>query len=192
MNTKALITTLAILGSASSLAVASPSTQYSASASWSYGTPVRTYPAPTPVRTVRGWHYAPPVRTVVRNRYESDWTSSNGWGYQQPRATLLADGLTYNAGEYRKDIVLQGRGRFNALTLNAEGGRTFIEVVKIEFMGGAVQTIPVNRSLCNDESLTFDLDGNDRAINRIFVYRHDGPDRSTAFRSQGEFSVTGL
>jgi hypothetical protein len=189
MNTKALITTLAILGSASSLAVASPSTQYSASASWSYRTPVRTYPAPTPVR---GWGYAPPVRTVARDRHNSDWSSSNGWGYQQPRGTILADGLTYNAGEYRKDIVLQGRGRFNALTLNAEGGNNFIEVVKIEFMGGAVQTIPVNRALCNDESMTFDLDGNDRAINRIFVYRHDGPDRSTAFRSQGEFSVTGL
>jgi len=189
MNTKALITTLAILGSASSLAVASPSSQYSASASWSYGTPVRTYPA---ARTVRGWNYAPPVRTVVRNRHDYDWTSSNGWGYEQPRATVLADGLTYNAGEYRKDIVLQGRGRFNTVALNAEGGSTFIEVVKIEFMGGAVQTIPVNRNLCNDESMTFDLDGNNRAINRILVYRHENPDWSTASRSHGEFSVIGL
>ena len=189
MNTKALITTLAILGSASSLAVASPSTQYSASASWSYRTPVRTYPAPT----VRGgWNYAPPVRTVARTRHNSDWTSSNGWGYQQPRATILADGLTYNAGEYRKDIALQGR-RFNTVMLNADGGNTFIEVVKIEFNdGGAVQTIPVNRALCNDESMTFDVDGNNRPINRIFVYRHDGPDRSTQVRSQGEFSVTAL
>jgi hypothetical protein len=190
MNTKALITTLAILGSASSLAVASPSTQYSATASFSYRTPVRTYPAPTGL-TVRGWSYSP-VRTVVRDRHESDWTSSNGWGYRQPRATLLADGLTYNAGEYRKDIALQGR-RLNSVMLNAEGGSTFIEVVKIEFNdGGAVQTIPVNRALCNDESMTFDVDGSNRPINRIFVYRHDGPDRSTQFRSQGEFSVTGL
>jgi hypothetical protein len=55
-----------------------------------------------------------------------------------------------------------------------------------------VQTIPVNRALCNGESMTFDVDGNNRPINRIFVYRHDGPDRSTQFRSQGEFSVTGL
>ena len=188
MNIKALITSLAVLGSASSLAVASPSTQYSASASWSYRTPVRTYRAPAPM--ARGWNY--PVRTVVRDRRDNDWTSSNGWGYQQPRATLLADGLTYNAGEYRKDIALQGR-RFNTVMLNAEGGSTFIEVVKIEFNdGGAVQTIPVNRALCNDESMTFELDGNHRPINRIFVYRHDGPDRSTQVRSHGEFSVTAL
>jgi hypothetical protein len=191
MNTKALITTLAILGSASSLAVASPSTpstQFSASASWSYRTPVRTYPAPA--HAARGWSYTP-VRTVVRDRRDNDWTRSNGWGYQ-PRGTLLADSLSYNAGEYRKDILLQGR-RFDTVTLNAEGGNTFIEVVKIEFLdGGPVQTIPVNRALCNDESMTFDVDGNHRPINRIFVYRHDGPDRSTQFRSQGEFSVIGM
>ena len=140
----------------------------------------------------RGWSYPTPVRTVVRDRHNSDWTSSNGWGYQQPRARILADGLVYNAGEYRKDIALQGRS-LNTVMLNAESGSTFIEVVKIEFNdGGGVQTIPVNRALCNGESMTFDVDGNNRPINRIFVYRHDGPDRSTQFRSQGEFSVTGL
>lgn len=187
MNTKALITTLAILGSASSLAVASPSKQYSASVSWSYHTPVRTYPAP-----VRTWNYGTPVRTVVRDRHDSDWSRGYGWGYQQPRELLLADGLVYSAGEYRKDIALQGRA-LNTVMLNAEGGSTFIEVVKIEFNdGGPVQTIPVNRALCNGESMTFDVDGYNRPINRIFVYRHDGPDRSTQFRSQGEFSVTGL
>ena len=50
MNTKALITTLAVLGSTSSLAMAHPAPQPSISAtarvSWNTGAPVGAYPAP--------------------------------------------------------------------------------------------------------------------------------------------------
>ena len=40
-------------------------------------------------RTARDhrWTYAPPVRTVVRDRYDGDWTSSNGWGYLRGKET---------------------------------------------------------------------------------------------------------
>jgi hypothetical protein len=199
MNTKALITVLALVGSTSSLAMARPATQYSASASarasWSIAAPVRVTAAPT-VRDHRVT-YVPPAPVVIRHvapRYDRDsnWTSSTGWGYRQPRATILADGLTYNTGEYRKDIVLEGRGRFNTLVLNEQGGCNFIKEVRIEFLGGAVQSIPVNRNLTGNQSMTFELDGTDRPINRIFVYRDDGALLHVGSPSDGEFTVTAL
>ena len=122
---------------------------------------------------------------------DSDWDRRGGYG-SQPRETLLADGLTYNTGEYRKDIVLEGRGRFNAVTLHEEDGRNFIKEVRIEFTGGAVQSIPVNQTLRSGQTMTFDLDGTNRAINRIFVYRADGNHMNIGFPSGGEFTVTGL
>ena len=204
MNTKALITTLAILGSTSSLAMAhptapvAPSAYASAQVSWSFGSPARWYPAPPPVVTVRdhraAYVPAPVVVRPVSRRYgwDTSWARHDDWGHPQPRATLLASGLTYNAGEYRKDIVLEGRGRFNSLVLNEDDGCDFIKEVRIEFIGGAVQSIPVNQSLTAHQSMTFDLDGSNRAINRIFVYRADGNHMNIGFQSDGEFSVTGL
>jgi hypothetical protein len=117
---------------------------------------------------------------------DRDWDR----GRWQPRTTVLADGLTYNAGEYRKDIVLEGRGRFNEVTLHEEEGRNFIKEVRIEFIGGAVQSIPVNRTLRPGQTMSFDLDGTNRRINRIFVYRADGNHMNIGFPSGGEFTVT--
>jgi len=198
MNIKALITTLAVLGSTSSLAMARPAhdpapVTASAYLSWNTYAPVREYPAPA----VRDHRYAPPTRVVVRpvthRRGDTDWDRRGGWGYEgQPREALLKDGLTYNAGEYRKDIVLEGRGRFNAVTLHEDDGCNFIAQVVIEFMGGAVQSIPVNQTLQPNQSMTFDLDGTDRAINRIFVYRNYSDQRHIGVPSGGEFSVTAL
>jgi hypothetical protein len=183
MNRKALITTLALLGSTSSIALAHPTTRdsdVSAHVTWDVGAPVRTYPTPV---TVRDHRIAPDAP-----RYRED-----AWRYDRgPRARVLADGLTYNAGEYRKDIVLEGRGRFNALRVTGEDGRSFIKEVRIEYIGGAVQSIPVNRTLTAGEAMTFDLYGRDRAINRIFVYRVDGNNMNIGFHSRGEFSVVGL
>ena len=204
MNTKALITILATLGTTSSLAMARPAAQATASAqiSWTTGTPVRTYPAPARtypapapvvVRDHRAPYYTPApvvIRPVAHYGEGPEWTRTRGWN--QPRATLLADGLTYNAGEYRKDIVLEGQGRYNTLVLNEDAGCNFIKEVRIEFTGGAVQSIPVNRTLDGNQSLTFDLDGTNRAINRIFVYRADGNHMNIGFPSGGGFSVTAL
>jgi hypothetical protein len=119
---------------------------------------------------------------------DRDWNR----GRWQPRTTVLADGLTYNTGEYRKDIVLEGRGRFNEVTLHEDSGRNFIKEVRIEFIGGAVQSIPVNQTLRPDQTLSFDLDGTNRAINRIFVYRADGNRMNIGFASGGEFTVTAV
>jgi hypothetical protein len=201
MNTKALITTLAVLGSTSSLAMAHPAhdpAPVSASATISWNTsyaPARAYATEYQAPIARDHRYAPappPARVVVRpvvqrGGWDRDW--DRDW---QPRATVLADGLTYNAGEYRKDIVLQGRGRFNAVTLHEDEGRNFIAQVVIEFMGGGVQSIPVNQTLQPDQSMTFDLDGSNRAINRIFVYRDYSYQRNIAIPSGGELTVTAL
>jgi hypothetical protein len=203
MNTKALITLLATLGSTSSLAMARPAAQAtvtaSAQVSWNRNQPtrttqIRTYPAPAPIviRDHRAPVYTPApvvVRPVVSYPSGAEW--NRGWGYQT-RATLLADGLTYNTGEYRKDIVLEGRGTFNTLTVNEDSGCNFIKEVRIEFIGGAVQSIPVNRTLDDHQQLTFDLDGTNRAINRIFVYRADGNNMNIGFPSGGDFSVTAM
>lgn len=197
MNTKALITTLAVLGSTSSLAMAHPAydpapVSASATVSWNASfTPGYATEVQAPI--VRDYRtYTPPVRVVVQppRRVDGDW-GRRGYGWQ-PRETILADGLTYNAGEFRKDIVLEGRGRFNEIMLHEDAGRNFIKEVRIEFIGGAVQSIPVNRTLRPGQSMTFDLDGTNRAINRIFVYRADGNHMNIGFPSGGEFTVTAL
>jgi hypothetical protein len=202
MNTKALITTLAVLGSTSSLAMANPAhdpAPVSASATVSWNTsyaPVRGYATEyqAPIARDHRTAYAPPVRVVVQppaRPVHVEWDRRGGYGWQ-PRETTLADGLTYNAGEYRKDIVLEGRGRFNEVTLHEDGGRNFIKEVRIEFTGGAVQSIPVNQTLRPGQTMSFDLDGTSRAINRIFVYRADGNHMNIGFPSGGEFTVTAL
>lgn len=197
MNTKALITTLAVLGSTSSLAMANPApapVSASATVSWNASfTPgyATEYQAPI-VRDHRT--YTPPVRVVVQppvpRRVDGVW-SRPGYG-RQPRETILADGLTYNTGEYRKDIVLEGRGRFNEVMLHEDGGRNWIKEVRIEFIGGAVQSIPVNQTLRPGQTMTFDLDGTNRAINRIFVYRDYSYQRNIGIPSGGEFTVSAL
>jgi hypothetical protein len=201
MNTKALITTLAVLGSTSSLAMANPAHDPApisarATVSWNASyTPARGYATEVQAQVGRDHRtYTPPVRVVVQpplpRPVDRDW---DGRSYgRQPRATVLADGLTYNTGEYRKDIVLEGRGRFNEVTLQEDGGRNFIKEVRIEFIGGAVQSIPVNQTLQPSQTMSFDLDGTNRAINRIFVYRADGNNMNIGFPSGGDFTVTAL
>jgi hypothetical protein len=199
MNTKALITTLAVLGSTSSLAMAKAApapVQASATVSWNASyTPVNGYATEVQAPIVRDHRsYTPPVRVVVQpplpRPVDRDW---DGRGYRRhPRPTVLADGLTYNVGEYRKDIVLEGRGRFNEVTLHEDDGRNFIKEVRIEFIGGAVQSIPVNRTLRPGQTMSFDLDGTNRAINRIFVYRADGNNMNIGFPSGGEFTVSAV
>lgn len=202
MNTKALITTLAVLGSTSSLAMAQPApASASAYVSWNTNAaPVGAYATEYQAPIVRDRHYAPPapparvvVRPVVQPSGGNDWGRRDGWGHdRQPRATILADDLTYNAGEYRKDIVLLGRGRFNAVTLHEDSGRNYIAQVVVEFTGGEVQSIPVNQTLRPSQSMTFDLNGTDRAINRIFVYRDYSGQRNIGIPSGGDFTVTAL
>src|SRR4051812_23536618 len=91
MNTKALITTLAVLGSTSSLAMARPTTQSTAPAppparlSWTFAPPPPTSPpSPAPIVRVHRSTYvpAPVIVRSVEHRYghDFDWTSNDGQG----------------------------------------------------------------------------------------------------------------
>lgn len=186
MNIKALITTLGILGS-SSIAMARPATYTaSANASWSFG-----YDSGPVVRDHR-YDTDRTVRTT-RTQFQRDrWADRPGYGYDyQPRGMTLAEGLQFGNSEYRKDILVgASAGRFNAIRLDSDGGTTFVKEVRVEFLDGGFQSIQVNRNLNGNGSMTFDLDGNNRPINRIFVYRAD--QEGLNWRHNGEFSVTVL
>src|SRR4051812_17046626 len=156
MNIKALITTLAVLGS-SSVAMARP-LSFSASArgqvSWgtSSGPVIRDHrdlPQRFPQPQPRPMHV-----------YQNEWSNSYETYAQEPQPLMLAEGLTFNSTEFRKDVIVgMDKGRFNSIQINAEGGQTYVQKVGIEFSNGVVQLIPVNRTLRGSQSMSFDLDG---------------------------------
>jgi hypothetical protein len=172
MNLKAIIASL-VLGS-SSLAMASPTVTFSASAQGSYGTTVvRDRPEPAPISQPsqtgfwRGDRRLPPVyRPVV---LASDMHFAN-------------DGRTFIK-------VGPQQGRFSTLQISAARGRTFIKQVYIEFDNGQEQVIRnLDRTLVGNQTLTLDLDGNRRNIARIVVY---GNEMFRGWRrSNGSFNVT--
>ena len=184
MNIKALITTLAILGS-SSVAMARPATvsvSANAQASWSWGT---TGPVVRDHRTSRI-----PVRTATHQQWNDREYNYNPYT-AMPRFTMLDSDLQFGDTEYRKDIVLAGtKGRFNTLQIEADSGRTYIMKVVVEFSDATFQQIDLNRYMRGGEAVTLDLAGSNRSINRILVYRADG---APALRMNqphyGEFSV---
>ena len=177
MNLKATIASL-ILGS-SSLAIASPSVTFTASAQGSYGTTVvrdRVQPAaPQPIAHPsydreggiwRGGHKLPPVY----------------------RPVTLASGLHF-ANDGRTFIKVGPQaGRFATLQLSAASGRTLIKQVYVQFDNGQEQVIRnVDRTLVGNQTLTLDLAGNRRSIARIVVY---GSDLFRGWRrSNGSFNV---
>ncbi|MBS1120190.1 MAG: hypothetical protein H6Q90_2418 [Deltaproteobacteria bacterium] len=189
MNIKALITSLVVLGS-SSVAMARPVT-YSASvdASWSLG---YTAPVVRDHRTTRPV-IVQPARMPVS--FERDSWNNNRWEHTyQPRPQMLASDLTFLDSEYRKDILVgSDKGRFNTITIEANGGRTYVMKVGIEFTDGTIQPIEVNRTLRGGQGMTIDLDRRNRSISRIFIYRADGPAAlNMNVRHYGEFLVTAL
>lgn len=194
MSIKALITTLAIVGS-STAAMARPAPSFTASASFSYGGTASfgdSYGSPV-TRDHRTWVRQPvrrPIRPLPVQTISTGWNREYGTTVEPcaPAPQMLSDGLAYNSGEYRKDVVLEGRGRFNDVIVQGEGGSTWIKEVRIEFIGGSVQSIPVNHYLAGNQKLEFNLDGTNRAINRIFVYRADGND-DVSQPSRGEFAI---
>jgi len=189
---KALITTLAILGS-SSVAMARPVT-YSASAeaSWNYSS--------TPTMVVRDHRTVEP-RPAQRSWYQSSrfgrdtsWNMGRDRETNQPRALTLGENLSFFDTEFRKDVIVGSQvGGFNTLQIESEGGRTYVQKIGIEFSNGQVQMIPLNLTLAGNQAMRFDLDGNNRAISRIFVYRADGEEaHHLNLRHRGAFTVSAL
>ncbi|HEY0992385.1 MAG TPA: hypothetical protein VGD80_35275 [Kofleriaceae bacterium] len=211
MNLKTIIASL-VLGS-SSLAMASPSVTFTASAQGSYGTsvvrdridPDCDEPAPAPIAQP----YEQPVygQPVYGQPYEQPYTQPYEQPYAQPaaypqggfwrggrwlppafRPVVLASGMHF-ASDGRTFIKVGPQaGRFATLQLSAASGRTFITQVYVQFDNGQEQVIRnLDRVLVRNQSLTLDLDGNRRGIARIVVY--GGDIRNGWRRSGGTFNV---
>lgn len=195
MNIKALITTLAIVGS-SSVAMARPATtvvsanaQFTASASWGFGgnSRARVRDHRTPARWSQvGYDDRADDRDFGRD-YNDNWA-----GYS--RFDLLADNLNFGAGEYRKDIMPSAAERFSKLRIEADRGSTYLMKVVVEFADGtAQQQINLDRTLRAGAALELDLTGSTHTISRILVYRADNYDlRHFNEVHRGEFSVLAL
>jgi hypothetical protein len=206
MNIKAIIASL-VLGS-SSVAMAAPGVTFAANAQGSYGTtadcdqhgdPVGTVKSPPiyrPDTTVK----SPPIYrpdTTVKSPpiYRPDMTVESppimrpGWKLPPVyRPVMLASDVSF-ARDGRTFITVGSQaGRFETLTINAAGGRTFIKQVYVQFDNGQAQVVRnLDRTLAGNESLTVDLGGNRRAIRRIVVY---GNDIAGRHQSAGTFTVT--
>jgi hypothetical protein len=185
MNLKAIIASL-VLGS-SSLAAASPSVTFSASANGSYGpTVVRDHLDPD-CDPATGLPYARPTVQPVDYREGGVWRGY--WQRPAYRPVLLASNMHF-ANDGRTFIkVGPQQGRFSTLQISAARGRTFIKQVYIEYDNGQEQVIRnLDRTLVGNQTLTLDLDGNRRNIARIVVY---GNEMFRGWRrSNGSFNVT--
>jgi len=195
MNIKALITTLAIVGS-SSVAMARPVT---------YSTPVKTVGVSASASFSIG--NGPTIRDhrTTTNRWEpaDRWNTPApqpqfGRDYREPqfdrmnRFTTLSSDMQFGTSEYRKDIMPGVATRFSTLRIDADQGRTYVMKVVVEFADGtAQQQIDLNKTLVQGDSLTLDLTGNTHTINRIMVYRADNYDTSHLDQlHRGEFSIS--
>jgi hypothetical protein len=208
---KALVTVLML--ASSSVAMAKPVT-YSASASVSFGsnpsrpvvidhrhaaddchdaTPAYVPPLRQPVRPIRPAPIAPIVwnpnnttlgadsstyigaKPVLQSRFEGRW-GRNAWlAMTEPtRIDRGREFFTFGAEA----------GRFRRIQLVETQGRSFIDQVAIEFVGGGrTQVVKLNAQLLPGNPLTIDLDGDLRAINRIVVYGSTG--QSSAYQILG-------
>lgn len=191
MNIKALITTLAILGS-SSVAMARPAVTYSTSAEASFdlrfGTPSkiqvrdRIRDHRTPVRSQYTWN---------PNAYRWDTYDSNWNRPRHERGVSLGDEMFFEDHEYRKDLIPSAGLRMDKLRIDSEMGQTYFMKVVVEFNdGGSVQQFDLNRTLRGGQSMILDLSGSNRSVKRILVYRAD--ELNYHKRHNGEFSVIAL
>ncbi|NVB79009.1 MAG: hypothetical protein HOV81_11475 [Kofleriaceae bacterium] len=172
MALKTKLLTMLLIGS-SSVAVAGPMVDHRVSANVGFGGSVT-------IRDHRdgAFDFQEPARFYGPER-------------ARPQAQLLASGLHYERTQYRKDIVpTADQGKFRSLVLQGNRGDTFLVKVVIEFVGGGVQRIDLNRTLGAGQSVTLDLDGRRRAVQRILVYRTTDQDAATINRAhRGDFNV---
>jgi hypothetical protein len=188
---KLLIASLVVLGS-SSVAMASPSATFSATAKASYGTPSYSAPIVRDHRDVVFPCDTPVAQPVILPAYHP----APVWhGVPKPavyRPVMLGSDLHF-AGDGRTFLTIGDQmGRFGTLQIKAAKGRTFIKQVYVQFDNGQEQVIRnVNRTLSGHETLTLDLDGNRRAIKRIVVYGNDLNNSWSRMRMAGTFSVIG-
>ncbi len=178
MKIKALVTML-VLGT-SSVAMARPATvrgsaggTVTASAEWSFSTATasdRDRDHRNGRVTVRD-HRNPRNPPVVVRPSRPSYVIANPRPFiEAPRFTVLGQGLSFSAQDHRKDLGLDGTKLFNTLRIDAAGSAVTIQQVRVTFKTGETQTIPVNRTLRGNQSLSYDLVGEWRPVTRVLVY----------------------
>ncbi len=117
--------------------------------------------------------------TGIPSAYRREGWHGAGWdgeGMLPPvyRPVTLAVGASF-ANQGRKFITVGSRaGQFGTIQIRAEGGRTFIKQVYVQFEDGQEQVIrDLDRTLTGHQGITLDLDGGRRSIRRIVVYGRD-------------------
>jgi hypothetical protein len=193
MNTKSILASLVLLGSSSAaiaaprVTLSAPGVTFSATPGNSYGTAVirdhRTEDdcdpaAPAPI--------AQPVVQPVAYGWNGGWYHNRTPPVYRP--VTLASAVHF-AGDGRTFIGVGSQtGQFETLHINAAAGRTFIKQVYVQFANGQEQVIrDIDRNLAGGQSVSIDLDGGRRSINRIVVY---GSAATSWRQSGGTFSVT--
>jgi hypothetical protein len=188
MNLKALVTSLVLLGS-STAALARPVT-VSASAqgswSWSSGPQTRDHRSPAPVRTP----VSTPAPVTTFNPALHQTHDRFGWEVARPAPMLISDALTFARTEYRKDIYPSTNLAFSNLVIAANGGRTYVREVRVQFKDLSSAVIPVDRTLRGNETVTLSL-GTTKPLLRVLVYRADGLEARTIDAAHpGSFTVS--
>jgi hypothetical protein len=189
MKIKALITTLAILGSASA-AMARPVITASVEANWSYRSP-RT--APVVVRDHRQTTYVDtrepmlfPNNTIMMEdasaykgplpivNKRTQFRSSYEYGYyNQSWLAITAPTRIDRGREYISD--LPDLGRFSRIRLQSNAGTTHITQVLVRFKDGGEQLVKLDATLNRwNPVIEFDLDGRSRKIHGFVVYGTSG------------------
>lgn len=192
MNIKALITTLAIIGS-SSVAMARPATfSASAEASWSWRTgsrapivvrdhrvhrePVRNYDDYVDVREERMVFPNNNVLTEDASVYKGPFPAAHqqiddgyGYGYYRPRwITVTAPTRIDRGRQFISDIP--DFGRVTRIRLQHNAGTTAIDKVLVRFADGGEQVINISANLDRwNSALDFRLAGA-RTIAALVVY----------------------
>jgi hypothetical protein len=86
----------------------------------------------------------------------------------------LADHYSATGNEQAITVGI-GAGRFHRLRIEAERGRPFLRALDVRFRDGSHQHITLDRMLRAGESTVVDLNGGDRAIERILVRTQSDP-----------------
>lgn len=193
MKLKTLIASASLVLGFSSIALAQPAVTYSATAPGAYGAAVVSGQRLDDNCDPRTG--APIATPVAYNGYDGHEGWSAGLrGWRTPpvsRAVTLASDVRFPYQGQSEIRVGAGAGRFDAVQISADGGRTFLRQVAVEFTDGRMQVVgDINRTLVGNQAYTLDLDGNRRAIKRVIVYTSQNP--QVRRWNSGAFNVTAL
>lgn len=200
MKLKTLIASASLVLGFSSIALAQPAVTYSASAPGAYGAAVVSgHRLDDNCDPRTGAPLAAPVNYNSYGGYDNGYNGYDGWntglrGWRTPpisRAVTLASDVRFPSYGQSEIRVGTGAGRFDAVQISADGGRTFLRQVAVEFTDGRMQVVgDINRTLVGNQAYTLDLDGNRRAIKRVIVYTSQNP--QVRRWNSGAFNVIAL